>query len=167
VRRNNSTDWDAVKSAAQSGDFDSLPSDVYVRYYMSLTRIRNDHLRPVGLERETKVFWGTTGTGKSRTAWEEAGLDAYAKDPRTKWWCGYRGEKHVIFDEFRGSIDIAHLLRWLDRYPVRVEVKGGTYPLFAERIWITSNIHPRQWYPDLDSATLDALLRRLKVTEFH
>lgn len=77
--------------------------------------------------------------------------------------CGYGGQEHVIIDEFRGGIDIAHLLRWLDRYPVRVEVKGGSFPLLASRFWITSNIHPRQWYPDLDEATMDALLRRLTI----
>jgi hypothetical protein len=35
--------------------------------------------------------------------------------------------------------------------------------LLAARFWITSNIHPRQWYPDLDEATMDALLRRLTI----
>lgn len=107
------------------------------------------------------MFWGRTGTGKSLRAWEEAGVEAYAKDPRTKWWCGYNGQRNVIIDEFRGSVDIAHLLRWFDRYPVRVELKGSTRPFAAENIWITSNLDPRHWYPDLDSETQNALLRRL------
>jgi len=34
---------------------------------------------------------------------------------------GYRGQEHVVFDEFRGGIDISHVLRWFDRYPVIVE----------------------------------------------
>lgn len=67
----------------------------------------------------------------------------------------------VIIDEFRGVIDISHILRWLDRYPVRVERKGSSMPLKAKNIWITSNIAPREWYPGLDEATLEALLRRL------
>jgi len=57
------------------------------------------------------VYWGRTGTGKSRRAWDEAGVDAYPKDPRTKFWCGYFGQANVIIDEFRGGIDVAHLLR--------------------------------------------------------
>lgn len=58
------------------------------------------------------------------------------------------------------------MLRWLDRYPVRVEVKGSSRPLVATKFWITSNVEPRKWYPDLDLETIDALMRRLVVTEF-
>lgn len=91
------------------------------------------------------------------------GTQAYIKDPRTKWWDGYMGQENVIIDEFRGTIDITHLLRWLDKYPVRVEVKGGSVPLCARRFWITSNLDPRMWYPELDDDTKEALLRRLGV----
>jgi len=113
------------------------------------------------------VFWGATGTGKSRRAWDEAGLDAYPKDPNTKFWCGYRSHQHVVIDEFRGAISISHLLRWLDRYPVIVEIKGGAHVLAATHFWITSNLDPRQWYPTEDQDTIDALLRRLNITRFH
>lgn len=89
---------------------------MYVRNYNSLRRIATDHLQADPIEREVVVYWGTTGTGKSRRAWDEATFDAYPKDPRTKFWCGYRGQAHVVLDEFRGGIDIAHMLRWLDRY---------------------------------------------------
>jgi len=74
---------------------------------------------------------------------------------------------HVVMDEFRGAIDISHLLRWLDRYPVSVETKGGSKPLACTTMWITSNISPREWYPTLDQETVLALLRRLKVTHFN
>lgn len=109
------------------------------------------------------MLWGPTGVGKSRRAWEEAGNDAYSKDPRTKFWCGYQGQRHIIIDEFRGSIDISHLLRWLDRHPVRVETKGGSQPLMATTFWITSNLPPSAWYPELDSETYLALERRIQT----
>jgi len=166
MRRNSATDWDAVLASAKTGDLSGIPSDVTVRCYNQLRRIGYDHVRPVAMVRSCKVFWGKTGTGKSRQAWEEAGSDCYAKDPRTKWWDGYSGERHCIIDEFRGTIDIAHMLRWLDRYPVRVEVKGGAVPLCVETFWITSNLDPRVWYPEVDSETLGALMRRLDITHF-
>lgn len=93
-------------------------------------------------------------------------MDAYCKDPRTKFWCGYQDESNVVVDEFRGGIDIAHLLRWLDRYPVRVEVKGSSRVLKAKTFWFTSNTNPRDWYPDIDYMTLEALMRRVTVVEF-
>jgi len=46
-----------------------------------------------------------------------------------------------------------------------VEVKGGTKPLCAERFWICSNLHPRDWYSDIDEATYKALERRLEIIE--
>jgi len=90
-------------------------------------------------------------------------MDAYPKDPRTKFWCGYQGQANVVVDEFRGGIDIGHLLRWLDRYPVNVEIKGASVPLCVKKYAFTSNLHPREWYPELDGLTLFALLRRLEV----
>lgn len=118
------------------------------------------------MERTVYVFWGDTGTGKSRRAWDEAGLSAYPKSPSTKFWDGYQDQKHVVIDEFRGDIGISHMLRWLDRYPVLVETKGSGIVLSASTIWITSNISPSNWYPTLDADTTAALLRRLTVTHF-
>lgn len=166
VRRSSATDWDQIRVEASAGLFDGIPSDVFIRYYRALCSIRADHLQPVAAVRSCTVLWGRTGTGKSRDAWLAAGVDAYSKDPRTKFWCGYRGQQNVIIDEFRGGIDIAHLLRWLDRYPVRVELKGSTYPLMATTFWITSNLPPRMWYPDLDGETYCALERRMNVVEY-
>jgi hypothetical protein len=166
-RRNSKPDWDAVLLAARAGLIDSIPPDIQVRCYHQLRRIGSDYVQPVSMERSAKVFWGRTGTGKSRLAWEEAGLEAYSKDPRTKWWDGYLGQANVVIDEFRGTIDIAHLLRWLDRYPVRVENKGGSVSLSATRFWFTSNLDPRLWYPDVDSETVDALVRRIEIHHFN
>lgn len=166
IKRNNQADWEQVRDLAREGRLDELPGDIYVRHYSNLKRIACDHMQAVAVERTVNVYWGRTGAGKSRRAWNEATLDAYPKDPRSKFWDGYRGQEHVVIDEFRGGIDISHMLRWLDRYPVVVEVKGSSVVLKATHIWITSNIHPREWYPTLDQETLNALLRRLQITHF-
>lgn len=160
VRRQSKADWDTIWAAAAEGALDRVPSDVRIRYYNQLRSIAAHHASPVAIVKSVYVFWGRSGTGKSRRAWEEAGLQAYCKDPRSKFWDGYRGQTHVVFDEFRGGIDISHILRWLDRYPVSVEIKGSSVPLKVEKIWFTSNIAPKDWYPDLDSETMQALLRR-------
>lgn len=166
LRRDRPEDWNAIRDYAKRGRLDDIPADIYCRMYSNFKKIAVDHMVPIGIERTITVYWGRTGTGKSRRAWEEASMDAYPKDPRTKFWDGYRDHRNVVMDEFRGGIDIAHLLRWFDRYPVVVEVKGSSVVLKAERIWITSNIDPRNWYPDLDDETKQALLRRLTITHF-
>lgn len=159
---NSKTNWDLVRAAAQTGNLESedIPASVFVHAYSALRRIATDYMVPVGEIRTTTVVWGKTGLGKSRYAWSQAGWEAYPKDPNSKFWCGYRGQQNVVIDEFRGGININHLLRWLDRYPVIVEIKGGAQVFKSKQIWITSNLHPKDWYPELDSDTYDALMRR-------
>lgn len=163
LNRAKSADWEAIKDAAKRGRMDDIPGDIFVRNYGNLKRIAVDYCEPVALERQVTVYWGPTGVGKSHRAWAEAGIDAYPKDPRSKFWDGYRDQKHVVIDEFRGDIDVAHVLRWFDKYPVIIEVKGSSVVFKAERIWITSNLDPQLWYPNLDQLTRDALFRRLTI----
>jgi len=165
LSRGRTEDWVAIKEHAKRGRLDDIPGDIFVRNYGNLKRIATDYCEPVAIERTVHVFWGPTGVGKSRRAWAEAGLNAYPKDPRSKFWDGYRGQEHVVIDEFRGDIDVGHVLRWFDRYPVIVEVKGSSVVLKATTIWITSNLSPDQWYPLLDDMTRAALMRRLNVFE--
>lgn len=159
-------DWESVWDWAKAGDLESIPAGIRVRSYHALRRIQQDNQEPQGMARSAICFWGVTGSGKSRRAWEEAGLQGYSKDPRSKFWCGYRGQVHVVLDEFRGGIDIAHVLRWLDCYPVIVETKGGSVPLVATRIWFTSNLDPANWYPEADQLTRDALFRKMEVVYY-
>lgn len=165
ICRNNSRDWERIRQNAKDGRLGDIPADIFVRNYNQLRRIATDNLRAVGVERAVHVFWGPTGVGKSHRAWERAGLEAYPKDPNTKFWDGYRDHEKVVIDEFRGRIDISHMLRWTDKYPVIVEIKGSATVLRAREIYITSNLCPEAWYPDIDKSTLDALMRRLNVVE--
>lgn len=167
IQRNSKPDWDAIWAAAVSRDLLAIPASIRVSSYRAIRSIGADYAVPLAMEREVYVFWGVTGSGKSRRAWDEAGMDAYSKDPRSKFWDGYQASENVVIDEFRGGIDVAHILRWCDRYPVRVEVKGSSAPLCAKRIWFTSNVDPRDWYPDLDDETKSALIRRFNITHFN
>lgn len=166
IDRADPTDWESIWELAQAGNYLAIPAQIRVQSYRTLRSIETDYAQPVSMERSCHVYWGSTGTGKSRRAWDLAGVGAYPKDPRTKFWCGYRDQEAVVIDEFRGGIDISHMLRWLDRYPVIVEIKGGAVVLRATTIYITSNMDPRLWYPDLDEQTLAALLRRLNIVYF-
>lgn len=165
-KRNCKRDWQSAFDCAKRGELAAIDPGVLVPYFGQLQRINAHFAEPVAMERVCFVYWGSSGLGKSRRAWAEAGMDAYPKIPSTKFWDGYRGQEHVVIDEFRGCVSVEHLLRWLDRYPVLVEIKGSAVVLKAKKIWITSNLHPKEWYPLLDDLTLAALLRRIKVTHF-
>lgn len=109
------------------------------------------------------VIWGQTGTGKSRMANSEA-PKAFQKQPNNKWWDGYNGHEDVILDDFRPSwFDISYMLNLLDRYPMKVEIKGGSVDFLARRLYITSCMHPSEWTNS--QIELPQLLRRIeKIT---
>ena len=166
IRRQSKNDWELVIRLARSGRLDEIPGDIQVRYFGNLLRIGAYYAQPRAISRTCFLFWGKTGVGKSYAAWAAAGMDAYSKGPTTKFWDGYRGHQHVVIDEFRGGISVEHILRWLDNYPVLVEIKGSAVPLLAEKIWFTSNIPIEEWYPGIDQETLSALKRRINVTHY-
>lgn len=124
---------------------------VFIRYHKGLkayeAMITSKGPRKFGEDGpEVWVFWGESGTGKSRKAFEQW-PDAYRKMTSDKWWDGYKGQETVIFDDFKGSSMKLHDFQTIiDRYPVQVEVKGAVVDLSATRYVFTSNKHPSEWY---------------------
>lgn len=70
MRRAEEKDWALVLENAKAGKLNDIPADIFIRCYTQLTRISKDYMAPVGIVKQIHVFWGGTGTGKSRTAWE-------------------------------------------------------------------------------------------------
>lgn len=166
IRRNNAHDWALVRKAAERGQYDIIPDDIFVRYYGNLRNICKDNLRPPQRRVTAKIYWGPSRTGKSFRARSESEVDCYNKCPTTKYWDGYTGQRYIIIDEFRGSINISHLLRWLDPYPCSVEIKGSSVPLCGEHFIFTSNVNPILWYKDEDEETKQAFLKRFELIEY-
>ena len=78
------------------------------------------------------------------------------------WWDGYEQQETVVLDDFQGGLLFGFLLHLLDRYPLLVQVKGGTRVFNSKTIIITSNFAPDQWYTDPRLAqNFPALERRL------
>jgi len=88
------TRWRDARQAALTGDFASIPDDLYIRYQSSFKRIRREDVkRPDDLAPSQTYgvwIWGPSGTGKSHKARTEYG-NVYLKD-LNKWWDGYDQE---------------------------------------------------------------------------
>lgn len=102
-------------------------------------------------EKRVRWFFGPTGTGKTRTAWEEAkaeyGDDIWCSSSDDAWFDGYEGQKAVILDDVRADTwKFSKMLRLTDRYPLRVAIKGGFVKWVPESIWITAPVEPRELY---------------------
>lgn len=110
-------------------------------------------------------LWGASGTGKTRfvNQWS----DVYWKDPTTKWWDGYENQSIVCLDDFRPHINLpfTYLLRLLDRYPLKLEVKGGYVNIQNPVIIITAPDPPDLMYADHHrDENLRQLERRIMFT---
>lgn len=65
----------------------------------------------------------------------------------TLWWDGYRAEEVLLIDDYDGWIGWSTFLRVLDRYPLRINVKGGHGWARYTKVIITSNVPYVDWYP--------------------
>lgn len=152
----------AVSGATQLELMESHPT-VMARYSTFISTYKK--AKTAGVLRkdlQVKVYWGASGTGKSRRAFEEY-PNAYRKANASKWFDGYIGQKAVIWDDFDSiGINYRWFLNLLDIYPVTVEVKGGTVDFEPDIIILTSNINPSDWFPDETDKT--PLLRRITDT---
>ncbi len=130
------------------------------------------------------VVYGKTGTGKSHTirmkasnspsGIEEGDRDYYVVLPPRKdgfvWLERYFGQKHAIIEDFSGEIDYRTLLRMTDKWSSLMEYKGSSVQWSPSHIYISSNIHPKYWYPTQEPADTwgtGPLSRRLKGAITH
>lgn len=112
-------------------------------------------------------FYGPTGCSKSHTAHEMAGKNAHHQVKSIKWWDGYDAHENVVIDEFRGDFStFSDLLRLIDKYPYRIEVKGGYRQFLAKKIWITSNKSPQKLFRNMSDEDIGQLLRRVDHLEY-
>lgn len=118
-------------------------------------------------EIETFFYWGDTFTGKSYEARQiDEKLFSVSEGITGMWWTGYSGQKTVLFDDFRGTIPLHILLKYLDKYPVQVPVHNGYKWLRATKIIITSNLSLDEMYKNCDDRSRDALARRIHNIKF-
>lgn len=115
---------------------------------------------------EVHVYWGATGTGKTRKVYDE-NTDVWVH-AEGSWFDGYEGNENVLFDDFHGGVfKLPYLLKLLDRYPMRVPIKGGFVQWKPKKVFITSNIDPAMWFMSANKEHVLALNRRFtEVLEF-
>ena len=115
-------------------------------------------------------YYGKTGTGKSYKAFENFNTnDCYEFEANDKgWWENYNGQETVIINEFRGEMTLGTLLKLIDKYPCQAIRRGQpARPFISKHIIITSALHPKQIFKNLDANDrLDQLYRRIKIFLF-
>jgi hypothetical protein len=140
---------------------DEFPGEC-IRYDRAVLR-RVAEARPFRTEKPyVHVLWGDTGVGKTRYVFDRFDWEDIYVYSGGKWFDGYVGQSVALFDDFTGSeFKLGFFLRLLDRYPMRVEIKGGFVQWNPSKIFITSNKPVGEWYPNAFQKHREALDRRI------
>lgn len=157
---------DIAKSGGNARDAWEHAPMAMARAYKAFDRCRLDHAPKDRVPPSVTVYYGPGGTGKTRKAEEELS-NPFRKEPGD-WWDGYDMHSNVLVDDVYAGAAAPYsvMLRILDRYPCSVQIKGGTVPFVGEKIILTSNLNPLEWYPSV--ADKWPLVRRLtKIIRFH
>lgn len=136
----------------------------FLRYGSGVLRLRQ-FFRPTRSGPPTiHVFWGKTGTGKTRRVHQFVNAEElWIHSGCGNWFDGYDSQKAVLFDDFDGSwFSVTFFLKLIDRYVFQVPVKGGFTWWNPEQIYITANHHPREWYSRAKEEHQNAVLRKLR-----
>lgn len=117
----------------------------FIKYHRGMQAMRNVLSEPEAQPRNVHVhyYWGETRTGKSWSVWSKYNHDyrqLYSVMGDGKWWQNYTGQKAILFDDFTGQVPFGTMLRWLDKFPLQVEVKGDTVWAHWTEVYFTSNL---------------------------
>lgn len=140
------TDLEDLARAALSGtdllEIAHANPAAVMQYHKGLQFLRNLTIRPRNRDTPPTVVWryGKTGVGKTRFVFEHHET-VYIKDG-TQWWDGYEQQEAICIDDFDGKWPFRDLLRLLDRYPYRGQVKGGYVDINSPYIYITCEFSP-------------------------
>lgn len=144
--------------------------ELYHKYGRTLHKIEDLAMRKKFRTTMTEGVWiyGTTGTGKSETAFAGYNPDTHYhyKYDNSDWQDSYTQQDTVIIDEFRGQIPMHSLLTMVDKHPNHVMKRRGREPLpfISKKVIVTSSMHPREVYKNLnENDKLEQLLRRFKI----
>lgn len=122
---------------------------------------------------QTFVFWGDSRTGKTRRIAELEGDEqlrmdqtkVYIKNRKEQYFQHYTNQEVLVLDEFTGNgWAIEDFCALLDGSNMTLPIKYES-PRYAKwkRVYITSNIPPRKWFPNATPEQIDAMYNRLNT----
>ena len=95
-------------------------------------------------------IWGETGVGKTRSIMERYGYEnVYRVTNYTHPFDSYKGEDVILFDEFRSSLTISDMLKYLDGYPVNLPCRYADKVACFTKVFVVSNIPFESQYPNI------------------
>lgn len=127
--------------------------------------IRSEKFKNTFRQLITTYIWGSTGGGKTRYVMEKYGYENVYRVTNYKHpFDDYRGQDVVLFDEFRSSLPLADMLKYLDGYPVVLPCRFADTQACFTKVYFTTNIPLDKQYVNIQRDEIEsykAFLRRI------
>jgi hypothetical protein len=157
---------DRIREGATSEEIETEFPGQFIRYRTNILASIRERREPRSWPSKVIILWGRSGAGKTRTVFDYHAIKDIWVHGSGKWFDGYDGHPVALFDDYTGSeFKLGFLLKLLDRYPMRVEVKGGFVQWIPKTIYFTSNKDPQTWYPNVSDEHRNALFRRFHTVQ--
>ncbi len=122
-------------------------------------------------KRTVHWFWGETGKGKTKMAYEMVEEGNFWLSNDHQWFDGYDGQEIALIDELRAkNWPYSLMLKLLDGYPLRLPVKGGFTIWEPKVIIITTPFPPEKTYAgtaeNVDGGIQQLIRRITNIREF-
>ena len=166
-----------ILSLIQSG---SSNAEILVQYPSAMNRLQHiEAARQTLLEecysnqwRDLKVtyLWGKTGVGKTRSIMEKYGYSrVYRVTNYDHPFDDYKGQDVILFEEFRSSLPIQDMLKYLDGYPLMLPCRYSNKAACFTKVYLVSNIPLSAQYPNVqvsEPETYRAFCRRINQGDY-
>lgn len=165
---------DTLRTSGMRAAANEFPS-TFVRYHRGLAAYQT-LLTPTRSDvPSVTLLYGPPGCGKTRFVHDNHDPDALWSSPpgsALQWFDGYAAHSVALIDDFDGKaskVPLRTVLQILDRYPITVPVKGAFVPWSPSHVYVTTNLHPREWYDwSARESQYGALSRRFtRVLHWH
>ena len=127
--------------------------------------IQEDMYKSIWRDLYVEYIYGKTGAGKTRSIMEQYGYEnVYRVTDYMHPFDSYKGQSVVIFEEFRSSLRIEDILKYLDGYPCELPARYMNKVACFTKVYIISNIELLEQYPFIQKEqieTWNAFLRRI------
>ncbi len=138
--------------------------EAYCKYNKFFTKYKQWKTVKRNWETQVLVYWGPSGTGKTRKAFEHENVCQIDYNPKSNFFEDPGDADVLIFDDVHNPVKLFGrrlFLRITDRYPMKVNIKGGHAEWKPRTIIFTTNDNPEHWVLD------QACARRINsVVEF-
>jgi len=120
-------------------------------------------------KRDVTYLWGDTRVGKTRSVMDKYGYrQVYQVTDYIHPFDDYSGQDVIIFEEFRSSLKIEDMLKYLDGHPVMLPCRYANKVACYTKVYLISNIPLEKQYTNIQldcPKTWDAFLARIDHVE--